>query len=71
MLVNLTFRNELEALKEKMAKKGEEIKSKLDEREENVCHIMCFIMKICNITCRTKSTCKTFFFFSAKLYLGM
>ncbi|NXL37631.1 SYCP1 protein, partial [Glaucidium brasilianum] len=35
MLVNLAFRNELESLKEKMAKKGEEIKSKLDEREEN------------------------------------
>ncbi|KAK4809303.1 hypothetical protein QYF61_023296 [Mycteria americana] len=28
--------NELESLKEKMAKKGEEIKSKLDEREENM-----------------------------------
>ncbi|NWH61808.1 SYCP1 protein, partial [Geococcyx californianus] len=36
MLVNLAFRNELESLKEKMTKKGEEIKSKLDEREENV-----------------------------------
>ncbi|NXF30159.1 SYCP1 protein, partial [Nyctibius bracteatus] len=35
MLANLPFRNELESLKEKMAKKGEEIKSKLDEREEN------------------------------------
>ncbi|NXI94065.1 SYCP1 protein, partial [Psophia crepitans] len=35
ILVNLAFRNELESLKEKMAKKGEEIKSKLDEREEN------------------------------------
>ncbi|KAF1539287.1 Synaptonemal complex protein 1, partial [Eudyptes schlegeli] len=35
MLVNWAFRNELESLKEKMAKKGEEIKSKLDEREEN------------------------------------
>ncbi|NXK14045.1 SYCP1 protein, partial [Herpetotheres cachinnans] len=35
MHVNLAFRNELESLKEKMAKKGEEIKSKLDEREEN------------------------------------
>lgn len=46
MLFNLAFRNELESLKEKMAKKGEEIKSKLDEREENVCHILCFIMKI-------------------------
>lgn len=72
MLVNLAFRNELESLKEKMVKNSEEIKSKLDEREEHVCHIMCFIMKICNITCRTKSKCKTFFFsFSAKLYLGM
>ncbi|KGL96116.1 Synaptonemal complex protein 1, partial [Charadrius vociferus] len=36
MLLNLAFRNELESLKEKMAKKGEEIKSKLDEREENL-----------------------------------
>lgn len=62
MLVNLAFRNELESLKEKMVKNSEEIKSKLDEREENVCHIMCFIMKIYNITCRTKSKCKTFFF---------
>ncbi|NWX48495.1 SYCP1 protein, partial [Steatornis caripensis] len=35
MLVNLVFRNELESLKEMMAKKGEEIKRKLDEREEN------------------------------------
>ncbi|NXU56493.1 SYCP1 protein, partial [Turnix velox] len=35
MLVNLAFRNELETLKEKMAKEGEEIQSKLDEREEN------------------------------------
>jgi len=69
MLVNFAFRNELESLKEKMAKKGEEIKSKLDERDENVCHIMCFIMKMYNITCRTKSQCK-FFFSSAKLYLG-
>lgn len=48
-----------------MAKKGEEIKSKLDEREENVCHIMCFIMKIYSITCRTKSKYKTFFFCKA------
>lgn len=46
MLVNWAFRNELESLKEKMAKKGEEIKSKLDEREENVRHTMCFIIKI-------------------------
>ncbi|KFQ06034.1 Synaptonemal complex protein 1, partial [Leptosomus discolor] len=36
MLLNLAFRNELESLKKKMAKKGEEIKSKLDEREENL-----------------------------------
>nr|XP_038024200.1 synaptonemal complex protein 1 isoform X5 [Anas platyrhynchos] len=35
---NGQLRNELESLKEKMAKKGEEIKSKLDESEENVCH---------------------------------
>ncbi|KFU84437.1 Synaptonemal complex protein 1 [Chaetura pelagica] len=35
MCVNFIFRNELESLKQKMAKKGEEIKSKLDEREEN------------------------------------
>ncbi|NWH46788.1 SYCP1 protein, partial [Fregata magnificens] len=32
---NINVQNELESLKEKMAKKGEEIKSKLDEREEN------------------------------------
>ncbi|XP_009944324.1 PREDICTED: synaptonemal complex protein 1, partial [Leptosomus discolor] len=32
---NGQLRNELESLKKKMAKKGEEIKSKLDEREEN------------------------------------
>ncbi|NXK72056.1 SYCP1 protein, partial [Amazona guildingii] len=31
--------NELESLKEKMAKKGEEIKSKLDEKEENAKNI--------------------------------
>ncbi|KFV18054.1 Synaptonemal complex protein 1, partial [Tauraco erythrolophus] len=35
MLVNLAFRNEVESLK-KMAKKNEEIKSKLDEKEENL-----------------------------------
>ncbi|NXR96695.1 SYCP1 protein, partial [Hypocryptadius cinnamomeus] len=40
MLVNLALRNELESLKEKMAKTDEEIKSTLDEREENVCHVM-------------------------------
>lgn len=40
MLVNLALRNELESLKEKMAKTGEEIKSELDEREENVCHVV-------------------------------
>ncbi|NXD69928.1 SYCP1 protein, partial [Eolophus roseicapillus] len=39
MLFNLSFRNELKSLKEKMAKKGEEIKSKLDEREENAKNI--------------------------------
>ncbi|NWI39458.1 SYCP1 protein, partial [Picathartes gymnocephalus] len=38
MLVHLALRNELESLKEKMAKAGEEIKSKLGEREENVRH---------------------------------
>ncbi|NWT18983.1 SYCP1 protein, partial [Vireo altiloquus] len=58
MLVNLALRNELESLKEKMARTGEEIKSQLDEREENVCHVMCFVMKICYITCRTESKCK-------------
>lgn len=61
MPLNLAFRNELESLKEKMAKKGEEIKSKLDEREANVCDSMCFIIKIYNITRRTKSKCKNFF----------
>lgn len=40
MLVNLALRNELESLKKKMAKTGEEIKSKLDEREENVRHVV-------------------------------
>ncbi|NXX42096.1 SYCP1 protein, partial [Tricholaema leucomelas] len=39
MLVNFAFRNELESLKEKMAKKSEETKSKLDEREENAKNI--------------------------------
>lgn len=39
MLVNLALRNELESLKEKMAKTGEEMKSTLDEREENVCPV--------------------------------
>ncbi|KAM4883409.1 synaptonemal complex protein 1 [Sylvia borin] len=33
---NDQLRNELESLKEKMAKTGEDIKSKLDERDENV-----------------------------------
>ncbi|XP_066063925.1 synaptonemal complex protein 1 isoform X3 [Chamaea fasciata] len=33
---NDQLRNELESLKEKMAKTGEEIKSKLDERDENI-----------------------------------
>ncbi|NXH24030.1 SYCP1 protein, partial [Myiagra hebetior] len=60
MLLKLALRNELESLKEKMAKTGEEMKSKLDEREENVCHVMCFVMKIYYITCRTKSKCKMF-----------
>ncbi|NXB87513.1 SYCP1 protein, partial [Vidua chalybeata] len=41
MLVNLALRNELESLKEKMAKTGEEVKSTLDEREENVRHDVC------------------------------
>ncbi|NWR40065.1 SYCP1 protein, partial [Tachuris rubrigastra] len=36
MPVNLALRNELESLKEQMAKAGKEIESKLDEREENV-----------------------------------
>ncbi|NXA52619.1 SYCP1 protein, partial [Nothocercus julius] len=35
ILTNLPFRKELESWKEKMVKKGEEIKSKLDESEEN------------------------------------
>ncbi|NWW14688.1 SYCP1 protein, partial [Oreocharis arfaki] len=60
MFVYLALRNELESLKEKMAKAAEEIKSKLDEREENVCHVMCSAMKICYMTCRTESKCKMF-----------
>ncbi|NXM03485.1 SYCP1 protein, partial [Tyrannus savana] len=36
IFVLLAFRNELESLKEKMAKAGEEIESKLDERDEDV-----------------------------------
>ncbi|NXY21430.1 SYCP1 protein, partial [Atrichornis clamosus] len=60
MLVNLALRNELESLKEKMAKTSEEIKSKLDESEENVRHIMYFVMKIRDINCRTKSKSKMF-----------
>lgn len=65
MLVNLALRNELESLKEKMAKTGEEIQSKLDEKEENV------RMEICYITCRTELKCKTFVgIFCAKLCLG-
>ncbi|NWU24622.1 SYCP1 protein, partial [Dyaphorophyia castanea] len=60
MLVNLALRIELESLKEKMAKTDEEIKSKVDEREENVCHIMCFVVIICYLTCRTESKCKMF-----------
>lgn len=43
MLVNLALRNELESLKEKMAKTDEEMKSTLDEREE----IVCGVMKMC------------------------
>ncbi|NXA63172.1 SYCP1 protein, partial [Mohoua ochrocephala] len=58
MLVNLALRNELESLKEKMAKTGEEIKSKMDEREENVRQVVCFVMKMCYLTCRTESKCK-------------
>ncbi|NXN18455.1 SYCP1 protein, partial [Indicator maculatus] len=45
MLVNLAFRNELESLKEKMAKKNEESKSKLDEREENAKNIESEILR--------------------------
>ncbi|NWQ71239.1 SYCP1 protein, partial [Neopipo cinnamomea] len=48
MAVNLAFRNELESLKEKMAKAGEEIESQLDEREENV------RVKINPTTCGTR-----------------
>ncbi|NXE43259.1 SYCP1 protein, partial [Ptilorrhoa leucosticta] len=58
MLVNLALRIELESLKEKISKTGEEIKNKLDEREENVRQVMCFVMKICYIMCRTESKCK-------------
>lgn len=66
MLVILALRNELESLKEKMAKTGEEIQSKLDEKDENVCHVMI----ICYITCRTEFKCKMFVgIFSAKLCL--
>lgn len=64
MLVILVSRNELESLKEKMVKKGEEIQSQLDEREENVCHIVCFTMKIHNILRRIKSKCKACLFCS-------
>ncbi|NXX79538.1 SYCP1 protein, partial [Urocolius indicus] len=39
IFVILACRNELESLKEKMARKSEEIKSKLDEREENAKNI--------------------------------
>ncbi|NWV24226.1 SYCP1 protein, partial [Origma solitaria] len=60
MLVNLALRNELQSLKEKMTKTDEEIKSKLDEREENVRNVMCFVMKICYIACRRESKCKMF-----------
>lgn len=64
MIVILVSRNELESLKEKMVKKGEEIQSQLDEREENVCHIVCFTMKIHNIPRRIKSKCKACLFCS-------
>ncbi|NXO24316.1 SYCP1 protein, partial [Cisticola juncidis] len=53
MLVNLALRNELESLKEKMAKTSQEIKSKLDEREENVRHVTCHENM-------TESKCKMF-----------
>ncbi|KAK2526544.1 hypothetical protein Q9233_008314 [Columba guinea] len=46
--------NELESLKEKMVKKGEEIQSQLDEREENVCHINKVLKK--KITAESKKT---------------
>ncbi|NXF78386.1 SYCP1 protein, partial [Sclerurus mexicanus] len=49
--VNSAFRNELESLKERMAKAGEEIESKLDEREENVSNTLCFALKISTQTC--------------------
>ncbi|NXP70876.1 SYCP1 protein, partial [Ramphastos sulfuratus] len=39
LILHFAFRNELESLKEKMVKKSEETKSKLDEREENAKNI--------------------------------
>ncbi|NWV72586.1 SYCP1 protein, partial [Dasyornis broadbenti] len=60
MLADLALRNELESLKEQMAKTGKEIKSKLDKREENVRHVMCFIVKIGYIICGTESKCRMF-----------
>ncbi|NXM90088.1 SYCP1 protein, partial [Oenanthe oenanthe] len=56
MFVNLALRNELESLKEKMAKTGQEIQSQLDEKEENVCHVM----RTCYTTCRAEFQCKMF-----------
>ncbi|NWU87374.1 SYCP1 protein, partial [Onychorhynchus coronatus] len=50
ILVNLAFRDELESLKEKMAKTGEEIGSKLDEREENVRCLPSFVLQTHNTT---------------------
>ncbi|NWV36011.1 SYCP1 protein, partial [Grantiella picta] len=57
MFVTLALRNELESLKEKMAKTGEEIKSKLDEREENVCHVLCFVMNNLKKQVENKTKC--------------
>ncbi|NXC91627.1 SYCP1 protein, partial [Cercotrichas coryphoeus] len=54
MFVNLALRNELESLKENMAKTGQEIQTKLDEKEENVRHVM----RICSIPCRAEFKCK-------------
>ncbi|NWS09777.1 SYCP1 protein, partial [Pachyramphus minor] len=51
--VNLAFRNELESLKEKMAKTGEEIESKLDESEENVRCVLGFVVRMHNMICGT------------------
>ncbi|NXT67151.1 SYCP1 protein, partial [Chaetops frenatus] len=56
MLVNLALRNELESWKEKMAKAGEEMRSKLDGREENVRHVL----RMPSITCRAESKWEMF-----------